>query len=93
MKPDEMEKAGERIPCRRCLLSELSDETLYLQVKKAAAVIPEKERCSEEEYQKRLLTCKECDSLLSGTCLLCGCYVEIRAAKKSASCPAPGRKW
>ena len=35
--------------------------------------------------------CKECDKLNAGTCLSCGCYVEIRAAMKQSKCP--NRKW
>lgn len=52
------------------------------------------EKASDELYKKRLGICKECDSLLSGTCLKCGCYVELRAAFKQQHCPDTAcKKW
>ncbi|MFR1660111.1 DUF6171 family protein [Gallintestinimicrobium sp.] len=38
-------------------------------------------------YEKRLELCKACDYLEAGTCLACGCYVELRAAVKKNRCP------
>ena len=49
------------------------------------------EKTDEKDYQKRLSICLSCDNLLSGTCLSCGCYVEIRAAIKRGRCP--DKKW
>ena len=46
---------------------------------------------SDEEYERRLAICKECEKLNEGTCLACGCYVELRAAAKAAHCSH--RKW
>jgi hypothetical protein len=54
-------------------------------------MLSEADRASDELYENRLDLCKECDSLLAGTCQKCGCYVEIRAASKSAKCPI--KKW
>ena len=45
----------------------------------------------EEEYERRLSICKECEKLLSGMCRMCGCYVEMRAAIALRDCP--GKKW
>ena len=42
----------------------------------------------EEVYENRLKICKECDDLVAGTCLKCGCYVELRAAVTRNKCPA-----
>ncbi|MBR2950689.1 MAG: hypothetical protein IKC46_12660 [Lachnospiraceae bacterium] len=37
-------------------------------------------------YEQRLAVCKECDYLEVGTCLACGCYVELRAAVNKNKC-------
>ncbi len=48
-------------------------------------------RAPEEEYERRLTLCKDCEKLLQGTCLACGCYVELRAAARGGHCPK--KKW
>ena len=45
------------------------------------ASLDESVRTPEDAYRARLAICEGCDQLLSGTCRLCGCYVETRAAK------------
>ncbi len=64
---------------------------IYEYVKKTRAMLPDADRASDELYEKRIDVCKECDSLLAGTCQKCGCYVEIRAALKSNACPV--KRW
>ena len=54
-------------------------------------IIKAADRSSDELYNKRLEICRECEKLNAGTCLSCGCYVEIRAAMKRSGCP--NRKW
>lgn len=44
-------------------------------------------------YAARLNICRTCDDLHSGTCALCGCYVEARAAKKRQGCPKVPEMW
>ena len=44
-------------------------------------------RTAQAIYEKRLKACKACDYLEAGTCLACGCYVELRAAVKKNKCP------
>ena len=78
-------------PCRRCLLSEMNDEKFQAILAKGLDGILENDRIDEKVYQKRLSICRSCDNLLSGTCLSCGCYVEIRAAVKKGRCPE--KKW
>ena len=51
------------------------------------ANIPDQMKAAEELYQERLALCKECEHLLSGMCLKCGCYVEFRAAFAKQRCP------
>ncbi len=45
------------------------------------------------EYDARLELCKECEKLIGGMCRVCGCFVEVRAAKKSVHCPGIPRRW
>lgn len=57
------------------------------------ALLPEDEKAEAEVQKMRLLTCQGCDQLVMGTCGLCGCYVELRAAKKRMACPHVPKKW
>ena len=78
--------------CKICLIRDMAEKTdIYEYVKKTRGMLTEADRASDELYENRLDVCKECDSLLAGTCQKCGCYVEIRAASKSAKCPI--KKW
>ena len=74
-------------PCRRCLLSEMNDKTALQEISRGINGIRKEDRVEEKVYQERLSICRSCDNLLSGTCLSCGCYVEIRAAMKKGRCP------
>ena len=51
------------------------------------------EKTDEATYAARLNICRTCDDLHSGTCALCGCYVEARAAKKRQGCPKVPEMW
>ena len=55
--------------------------------------MPEEQRAEEAVFSSRLAACKACDNLLNGTCALCGCYVELRAAKRVQQCPDVPGKW
>ena len=78
--------------CKRCLLKDVAGkEDVLAQVEKMKSLMGKDERASDELYEKRLSQCKSCDSLLSASCLKCGCYVEIRALSVGAHCPA--KKW
>ena len=57
------------------------------------ASLDESVRTPEDAYRARLAICEGCEQLLSGTCRLCGCYVETRAAKKGQSCPMVPARW
>ncbi|MGN0350765.1 MAG: DUF6171 family protein [Roseburia sp.] len=76
--------------CKRCLLREMAeaDQKMIETYKEA---IKQANQVTTEVYEKRLAVCKECDSLNAGTCLECGCYVELRAAAKAGHCPY--KKW
>ncbi|MCE5342626.1 MAG: DUF6171 family protein [Eubacteriales bacterium] len=80
--------------CRRCLLAEMeSERPLYLLMREWLAAVPPEERAEPERYEARLTACRQCDALGEGLCALCGCYVELRAAKARASCPAAPPRW
>lgn len=75
--------------CKRCLLNEIAGkEDVYKKVMELKKLLSSEEKVSDEEYEKRLGICKECDRLLEATCQKCGCYVEIRALKKDSHCPS-----
>ena len=79
--------------CRKCLLYEADPEGVYRSVAEYVATLNTNVRCPEEAYRKRLTVCCDCEQLMQGMCLLCGCYVEARAAKKNQNCPAIPQKW
>ena len=70
------------IRCKRCLLREMANEDMYHRIQRTIDAIPPKLRCSKVEYDARLALCKECEKLIGGMCRVCGCFVEVRAAKK-----------
>lgn len=79
------------IPCR-CLLVDSWPE-MHQSIQEYVALLPEEQKCSEEVYRTRLAVCQACGHLRDGTCGLCGCYVEARAAKRGLGCPDVPRKW
>jgi len=83
-----MEKA-----CRRCLLWELEDSDHTRHIYEYIASLPEDVKAEEAVAKGRLEACRSCDCLVNGMCKLCGCYVEVRAAKKGQSCPNPEPLW
>ena len=80
--------------CRRCLLEDMPDEqALYDLIRERIRSFPDGERAGDAEYRRRLALCRRCDQLLRGTCRQCGCYVEIRAAKREMRCAHNIQKW
>lgn len=83
--------------CRKCLIREMMEngavEESIQKMLKRIEMMDEDLRCSGERYEARLRSCKACENLLSGMCRICGCYVELRAAVKSNSCPAVKKRW
>lgn len=82
-----------RKPCLRCLLQEADEAQLYEIIQQRIAALPPSQKADPGEYARRLSLCGGCDELISGTCRKCGCYVELRAAKRSASCPHEKPRW
>ncbi|MBR2875601.1 MAG: hypothetical protein IKC01_00510 [Clostridia bacterium] len=80
--------------CKRCLLHDVAEEDTLKSIKERIDKLPEQEKAGKELYSKRLNECKNCDNLISGVCMKCGCYVEFRAAFKKQNCPnTKDRKW
>lgn len=72
--------------CRRCLLREL-DGNYFDSIYQYIETIPEEQKAGRDEYAIRLAKCKSCEHLRNGMCAQCGCFVEVRAAKKLQRCP------
>lgn len=60
-------------------------------IEKYRAAIKEADRVTEEVYESRLAVCQDCEKLNAGTCMACGCYVELRAVAAVSRCPK--KKW
>lgn len=80
-------------PCTRCLLEQAGEVELAQAIRERIAAMPQEERADSKLYEKRLEKCRECGFLSAGTCLKCGCYAELRAAKAGACCPHEKKMW
>ena len=80
-----------RKPCIKCLLQEYDEDKYLREIRKEIEWMDDEMRASEEIYRKRLAICRDCDKLMAGSCMSCGCYVELRAAAKAGRCP--NKKW
>lgn len=72
--------------CKRCLLSEAGENKSYTTVREYLDNLDDSLKADDKTYKSRLDECKKCDFLISGMCLKCGCYVEIRAVLKDKHC-------
>jgi len=79
--------------CKRCLLADLSDKDHAQHIYEYIASLLEDVKADAAVIEKRLRHCRDCDNLINGMCKFCGCYVEVRAAKKGQVCPDPLPKW
>ena len=80
-------------PCPRCLLNEVPGaEALAALNRQWIEALPPERRTDAAAYARRLAACQGCEHLAAGSCALCGCYVEYRAAQAGQRCPdVPGR--
>ncbi len=83
--------------CKSCMESmEMKRHILKDQINDAIDKMSKNKKIkfvSDDVYKDRLLQCSECKYLeLGTTCMQCGCYVEIRAKLRDASCPLPKNK-
>lgn len=65
-----------RIPCVRCLLREMDEQTALQQVLDFQRSVPKMEQADPSQYETRLAVCKACKWLNKGTCRKCGAYVK-----------------
>ena len=84
---------NDRKPCTRCLLEEAGKQDIYELIRKRIEEIAPALRTEESEYRSRLEQCRTCEHLSGGTCLKCGCYAELRAARADSYCPHENRYW
>ena len=74
--------------CKKCLIRQMQEEEdLYQVIKAHLEQMEPDSKVPPQEYERRLELCEACELLLMGMCRSCGCYVEIRAAKKNLCCP------
>ncbi|MBR6986678.1 MAG: hypothetical protein IKH82_01250 [Clostridiales bacterium] len=73
--------------CTRCLLKDFSKEKYEAIVINGLSSLPKEDLVDKAETDRRLSLCRSCDKLNQGTCLSCGCFVEIRAALVKGNCP------
>jgi len=83
---------AERI-CKRCLLKDLSDTDYFRSVYEYIENIPPEQKAPQDVYEQRLSLCRNCDHLVNGMCELCGCFVEVRAAKRNQYCAKSKTIW
>lgn len=79
--------------CKKCFFAELDPKGIYKEISELIAALPAEKRTDDEEYRRRLEICGRCSSLGEGTCGKCGCFVELRAAKRDMHCPDERHFW
>lgn len=80
-------------PCLKCLLADMELDEYTQKVLDYARNLPEFERADDATYNHRLELCRQCNELANGICAKCGCFVELRAAKKNAYCASENKLW
>lgn len=55
--------------------------------------LPADKKADDKTYAERLDKCRSCDHLVNGMCAKCGCYVELRAAKRNMYCAGEEKLW
>jgi len=79
--------------CPRCP-HPTEDQDIREVIAQVIRALPEEIKCGPELYRSRLEACATCPGQAQGLCRYCGCYVEVRAAKKPMGCPNPaGSLW
>ncbi len=76
--------------CKKCLIGQQAEDYLRM-IRESREFISPRDRTPDEEYDKRIALCEECEYLTGPTCRACGCYVELRALTRRVHCPY--KKW
>jgi len=79
--------------CKQCLLRDMAESDVLRSINECRSRLEPDVRASDALYEQRLAVCGSCEHLLAGTCLLCGCYVELRAAMRKLVCPDSPSRW
>lgn len=79
--------------CKRCLLKDMSEDDFFESIYAYIERLPEEQKAEKSVYEARLSRCTACDALQNGMCALCGCFVEVRAAKKHMHCAKSAEIW
>ncbi|MCQ2476359.1 MAG: DUF6171 family protein [Clostridia bacterium] len=66
-------------------------QDIFADIQSRIERIPQDQKTDSNEYHLRLVACGECEYLIDGVCLKCGCYPEFRAAFSKNRCP--NKKW
>jgi len=82
-----MERETDRVPCRRCLLRDLYPGDYQKYIASVLKGMKARELAADTVLKERLAVCLECGQLNGGTCMGCGCLVELRAALRPNACP------
>lgn len=80
-----------RILCRRCLEKDVNAQELRAYLDSYVRELPEDIRADADTYRARLTLCEGCPRRVGFTCVMCGCYVQTRAAKRVQRCPE--KRW
>lgn len=74
-------------------MRDMAENEYFVNLRNYIERIDEELKADSAEYERRLSICRECDSLISGMCGKCGCYVELRAVMSKNCCPEVPAKW
>lgn len=72
--------------CKKCLLLEAGENKSFESINDYLSNLSSDLKVDDSKYEYRISKCKNCDYLISGMCLKCGCYVEVRARLKDKKC-------
>ncbi|MCQ2519787.1 MAG: DUF6171 family protein [Lachnospiraceae bacterium] len=82
-----------QIICKKCIIEKIDQFGILESVRKRVELMPKEDKVSDEEYVRRLQICVDCKNLNLGTCNICGCFVEYRAALIDMHCPDTKPGW
>ena len=76
-----------KVVCKACqYTSQIHKETIEKELTRLKA--SDTAMADDALYETRLKVCSDCRHLdISGTCMMCGCYVMLRTALKDNKCP------
>ncbi len=79
--------------CPKCLDIPADERKLAEALDQYLTTLDEDVRVTPAQYESRLAVCASCEHRAVYTCRKCGCYVQVRAARKSYACPSEKAKW